>query len=478
MRKLITMLAILVAGIVSAQEVNPPTLSFQFTCEEIVIPTITLNQSLLDAGWVLDFSNGEAGEIVNSSYPGYVIVNTSDDEVLTIDTFSDEWIVELRGDEFYIDSEPVYLGEVIAAIVDDFNDTDTLSLIVAQYFDTITPNRSVFTLEEEGILFELDLLQHAIIAWSGSPSYTLSYGIEYEDESAYVKLTDKSDSSKYVSVEFQYNVDVDFVNNKLIFDVHVSTLAHESNSTGLNVTLPIPGTDIDSVIAYLEAVRELVTPLSDVVVNEYEEEEIILPPAHVETRRIVTEARAIAGRHIIRIAEYMFVNGVKGDEIGTATVSTLAPNSIGELIYEGTLIEEVDSEWFLFNEANDLDEGPFDSIQEALQTLLNLTGGIVLVENPPTFRNIISAEILSDLTISISVSLFYYDNEVQGDQFGETGIVSIPQTLLAFGAWTDDNLTLSYVQGEGTYGITDSSNGYNRTGLTLQQMAQIYINLR
>ena len=476
MRKLITMLAILVAGVVTAQEANPPTISFQFTCEEVVEPTITLHQDLLDAGWVLNFTNGEAGEITNSAYPGYVIFNTSEDEELNLlTTFSDSWEATFNGDDFTFDNEPVYLGEVIAEIVDAASGNNALGLVMQRFISYVT-SPSEFTLDQEALLFELDVLQHAIVAWDGSPDYTLSYAIINEDESAYIKLTDNTDSSKYVSVGFQYHFGIDFVNNVLIVDSSVSVLAENDNSTGLDVTLPAPGNDVDSVIAYLEAVREIVTPLSDIV--EEEEEEPETQPILVEIRSIVT-VTSIPGRQLIYITDYNFADGVQGTQAGDARVSSLSPDANGIYVYEGTEIYLNDSnKWFLYNDLDGIDEGPFNSFQEALQALVNLTGGIIVVEQPSAFINVTSAEVLSNSSIEITVSVFYYEDGVVGDQFGETGTVIIPQTLRGFGTWPDGDITLSYVQADGTYGIAYSVTGLNVTGLTLEEVAQTYIDLR
>ena len=470
MRKLFTMLAILVAGVASAQ-----TVSFSFNCDPVVEPTVTLHQDLLDAGWVLDFTNGEAGEIVNSAYPGYIIFNTSDDEELDPLTFSDPWEATLDGDDLFFDNDPIYLGQIIAYIVDDFNDNNALGAIINTYINFSLPELQLTLAQQQDIL-QLDLFQRAIEAWSDSDTHNVVYGIEIEEENAFITLTDNDDITKHATVRFQYNISVDFENAVLVLDLSVSTLASEENHTGLDLSAGVPGTDIESIITYLEAVREIISPIPDEV---EEEEEVDIIQALVEIRTIVT-ATILPGRDpLYYITKYMFVNGFKGDVVPNSTelinVEIITDTS---RVYGSAEIDLLDDGWYIYDEDAGIDEGPFETLLEAIQTAINLTGGIVVVEQPPIFVNVTSAEVLSNSSIEIMVGIFYYEDGVVGDQFGETGSVIIPQTLRGFGTWTDGNITLTYNQDEGTYGIAYSVTGLDRTGLTLQQMTQTYINLR
>ena len=536
MRKFITMLAILVAGIVSAQTFNfrcPVTFTNALGQDYIITPSIigdytsgpyifneedgswtimknsadvdgefesleaavefifnfeeaanynppsttssiTLSQDLEDAGWVINFTNGAGGELTNTAYPGYVIFNTSDDEELDPLTFSDPWEATLNGDDLSFDNDPIYLGQIIAYIVDDFNDNNVLGAIINTYINFSLPELQLTLTQQQDIL-RLDLFQRAIEAWSDSDTHNVVYGIEIEEENAFITLTDNDDITKHATVRFQYNISVDFENAVLVLDLSVSTLANEENYTGLDLSAGIPGTDIESIITYLEAVREIISPIPDEV---EEEEEVEAIPALVEIRTIVTTTILPGRDPLYYITKYMFVDGFKGDAVPESTeLINIEINSDTSRAFGSAALDLLDDGWYVFDEDAGIDEGPFETLLEAIQTVINLTGGIVVVEQPPIFVNVTSAEVLSNSSIEIMVGIFYYEDGVVGDQFGETGSVIIPPTLRGFGTWTDGNLTLTYVQTEGTYGISDSSTGLNRTGLTLEQMVQIYINL-
>ena len=357
MKNLILYITILFSSIVSAQ-------SFNFSCELLVAPVITLSQDLTDDGWYISFANGEAGEIFNDTYAGYKIINESAGEELTVDTYAEAWII-------------TYNFDLIAA--EDFEGTlqDAINVVVAHYStNQVGQSGSDHETDQTGDLREDAIFEHSlefatiVSTWANIPQYVTDFGAS--DGEAWLRATHTN--GKYVRVTFQYNIhdetildidrngDGDALDTDVVTDIDISTLAHHDNSTGADVEAswnePI------SIVQYLQSVRRLL-PIDDEFF-------------------IVTQ---IPDQLFFRVQAYEYFGAIEGNSIpGTGTIIRLDSRINSETLedeffiitsdvidnHENWVITLSDSGIFAYNDINGEDLGPYATIAETLQYILNL----------------------------------------------------------------------------------------------------------
>ena len=307
MRAMITMMLIFVASITSAQ-------TFNFSCDPLPVPPqVTLSQAVTNAGWVINFDNGLAGELTNVNYPGYVVLNGSDG-VVGLDTYAESWAVKLNGNYLTEDFEGYF--------------SDVIDYVVAHSTNGST--------DLHGVDIQPNVEESEDHAFSDSDELTdLLSSLEALDD--YQVTTFSDDGETTITIVADYN--------------------GSTTEVILNYNLNDDGdiTDIDVSGEGANGLTEVQAYFTNLVNN--------LP--HYEVRTLVTQ---IQNSYYFRTQAYGYFGGVKGDSVGGTSIITIINNGDDSYGYNGWTIY---SDGFIAG-PNDEDEGPFDSFSLALEYIVNL----------------------------------------------------------------------------------------------------------
>ena len=340
MRAMITMMFIFVASITSAQ-------TFNFSCLVPVAP-------LFETSWEF-VEDGNGGRYYNSAYPDYAI------ETAAIDRDEFDAYTIYYNDESIFEDDTTFEGAIAVVVAHDGA-------------NQIGQSGSDHETDQAGDLREDAIFEHSlefatiVSTWANIPQYVTDF--DASDGEAWLRATHTN--GKYVRVTFQYNIhdetilgvdrngDGDALDTNVITDIDISTLAHHDNSTGADVEAAWDGT----IVQYLQSVRRLL-PIDDefFIVTQVPDQLFFRVQAYEYFGAI--EGNSIPGTGtIIRLDSR--INSETGEDEFFITTSNVIDN------HENWVITINDNGVFAYNDANGEDLGPYATIAETLQYIINL----------------------------------------------------------------------------------------------------------